>query len=493
MTQNENKQTQGLEFLKFDPIVLVRDVLKRWFCILLAVLVVSMGAYIYGTATYTPVYKTTMTYVTYSRNSSSTVYTNLSAATAVASVFEELLNSSLLRNTIMQEGGVDSFGGTIEARVITETNLLTVTVSGADPRSVFLMAQAIVDHHELVTYQVVDNVSLELLRSPSVPMAPSNPTNVRSLMKKAALLAAAAAVLALGYLSFRRDTVRSGREATDKLTCSYLGEIPHESKYKSRMARLRRRKTAILVTNPLTSFRFVEAFRKMASRVEYHMHGKKVVMVTSLLENEGKSTVAVNLAMSLAQKHETVLLIDCDLRKPACQGLVEQEQVSYGLRDVLEGKAEMSQALIQDKKSGLYMLLETKATQDSEDYLTSENMHILLKWARENFSFVVLDLPPMALVSDAESVMELADSSVLVVRQNMAQATGINKAIATLESGSAKMLGCVLNNAYSSGLHTGGYGYGYGYGYGRYGHYGKYGHYGHYGQYDRRQADEENL
>lgn len=485
MTQNENKHTDGWALLKFDPIVLVRDVAKRWLLILLVVLIAGMAAYIYETATYAPVYNTSITYVTYSRSSSSTVYSNLSAANSVAAVFEELLNSSLLRKTIMEAGGIASFDGTVNAQVITDTNLITVTVSGSDPRSVFLMAQAIVDHHEVVTYQVIDNVSLELLRSPSVPMAPSNVSDAVGLVKTAVVLAAAAMILVLAYLSLQRDAVRSSREAKSKLDCAYLGDVPHERRFKTFWARLRRRETSILVTNPVTSFRFVETFRKLASRVEYHMHGKKVLMVTSLLEDEGKSTVAVNLAMAMALRHEKVLLIDCDLRKPACRELVEISKVEHGLCDVLDGKVSFGKALIQDKKSGLHMLLETKATKDSGDYLNSENMRSLLEQARKKFDLVILDLPPMALVSDAESVMELADGSVLVVRQNMAQAAGINKAIATLKNGKAKLLGCVLNNMYTSGLVSGGYGYGYGYGYGKYGRYSKYGKYGHYGQYEK--------
>ena len=228
------------------------------------------------------------------------------------------------------------------------------------------------------------------------------------------------------------------------------------------------------------------------------MHGKKVVMVSSILANEGKSTVSVNLAMTMALKHERVLLIDCDLRKPSCCELVDQKEIPFGLCAVLDGEVDGNDALIEDRKSGLYMLLETKATQASDDYLSSENMHALLKWARENFDFVVLDLPPMSLVSDAESLMELADASVLVVRQNMAKTSGINKAISILEGGKAKLLGCVLNDVRSSAFGAGGYGYGYGYGYGKYGkyghygHYGKYGHYGYYGKYSQYHGDQEN-
>ena len=323
---------------------------------------------------------------------------------------------------------------------------------------------------------MVDGIALEVLQNPKVPTAPMNYANAAGQMKKMMLMAAAAVCALLAVLSYYRDTVRSGKEARTKLDCDFLGEIPHEEKYKTLVSRIRHRKTSILITNPITSLRFVETIRKLRRRVEQNMHGDKVLMVTSLLENEGKSTVAVNLALAMAQKRSKVLLIDCDLRKPACHALLEQKNVTYGLRDVLAGKAVLADAMIRDKKSNLYLLLEKRGVKNSGDLVSSEKMQALLSWARKEFDFVVLDLPPMAEVSDAESVMEFADASLLVVRQNVAMAPAVNKAIAALDGGKAKLLGCVLNNVYSTSLSSGrGYGYG---GYGKYGHYGHYGHYG---------------
>ena len=122
------------------------------------------------------------------------------------------------------------------------------------------------------------------------------------------------------------------------------------------------------------------------------------------------------------------------------------------------------------------MLLEKRSDVNSGDLLSSSTMRALLKWARREFDIVVLDLPPMSVVSDSETMANLADASVLVVRQNTTRVPGINKAVAALEGGRAKMLGCVLNNVYSTFLSSGqGYRYG---GYGRYSHYSNYGSYG---------------
>lgn len=476
MKINNERHTDQPFLLAFDPIVLVRDVVRHWLVILLTALMVGVGTYIVTDAFYSPVYRTTTTFVATDRSSSSTVYSNLTTTTSLAGVFSDLLNSSILRKAILEEIGQTSFNGTITAAVIPETNLLTVTVSDSSPRTAFLVAQAIIDHHETVTYQVVDGVALEVLQYPTVPAVPSNRTNVTELMKKLMLATAAATCVLILFLSYRRDTVRSGTEARMKLDCNYLGEIPHEEKYKTLISKLRRRKTSILISSPLTSFHFAETIRKLRHRVEQHMRGGKVLMVTSLLENEGKSTVAVNLALAMAQKYNKVLLIDCDLRKPACYMLLEQHAITSGLKDVLTGSAKLSDVLIRHKSNNLFLLLEKKGVRNSGDLIASENMKALIAWARREFDFVVLDLPPMSAASDAESVMEFADSSVLVVRQNAAPTPAINKAVATLKSGKARLMGCVLNNVYTTSLTSiSGYGYG---GYGKYGKYGQYKHYG---------------
>lgn len=457
--------------LPFDPIVLVQDVLKRWLVIVLAALVVGFGAYIVTDLQYVPVYQTNTTFVVTARGSSTTVYSNLSSTSSVADVFTELLNSSILHKTILEEMGAESFDGTITTSVIPQTNLITMQVTASDPRTAFLMAQLIIENHESLTYKIVDGVALEVLQAPVVPMGPSNYADSQEKMEQMAKLAAVGAALALVVLSFCRDAVRSDKEARSKLDCSFLGEVPHEKKHKTLLSVLLRRKSSILITNPVTSFQYVESIRKLRRRVEQHMDGGKVLMVTSLLENEGKSTVAVNLALSMAQKYRRVLLIDCDLRKPACHNVLDHKKFAHGLRDVLEERASLNDSLLRYKKTNMYMLLERRSDNKSGDLIASEQMWELLEWARKEFDFIVLDLPPVSAVSDAEGMKELADASVLVVRQNVAAAKAVNRAVDAMEGGRAKLLGCVLNNVYTTSLFSGkGYGYG------------KYNHYGHYGR-----------
>ena len=467
--ERNNELNTSESTMSFEPIVIILDVLKRWLLIVLVALAVGVGAYIISDTVYSPRYTCKMTFVVTDRSSSATVYSRLSSAKELASVFSELLNSSILRKEILADIGKTSFDGSISSSTISETNLVTVSVTASDPRTAFQVAQSIIDHHEDVTYQVVDGVALELLQYPTVPTAPSNRSATSSFMKKVALFAAAAMAALLAVLSYLRDTVRSGREARKKLDCRYLGEIPHEKKYKTLYARLRHRKTSILVCNPATSFFYIESIRKLRHRVEQRMHGRQVLMVTSIQENEGKSTVAANLALSLAQKDARVLLIDGDLRKPACHLVLGQKFISNTLTDVLTGKAQVQDAVIHHRVGNLHLLLDKRHHNNSGDLLSSDQMKELLSWARSEYDFVVLDLPPMAVTSDAELMAEYVDASLLVVRQNVSTAKVLNTSIEALDGSKSKLLGCVLNNVYSAAP-TLGYGYYYG-SYGRYGNY----------------------
>ncbi len=484
--------------LHFSPVVLIRDVLKNWFLILAITVMAGVFSHILLEQSYQPLYQTNATLVVTNRGSSATVYSNLSSTTELASVLTELLNSSLLQKTILEELNMTQFDGTIQASAIAETNLLNIQVTASEPRTAFLIIEAVIENHSIVTSEVIGDVALEVLQLPRVPTAPCNTPNFRkqvTMVMTAAAFLACACILMLSYL---RDTVRSREEAEQKLDCWCLGEIHHEKKYKTLLGWMKRRKMGLLITNPANSFHFVETIRKLRRRVEQHMGDGKVLMLTSVMENEGKSTVAVNLALSLAQKHRRVLLVDLDLRKPACHKLLEREDNRHHTHDVLKGVISLEEAIVQESLSGLHVLLESKPFSENAQFLASEGLQQLLDAARRQYDYVILDLAPMSAAPDTEYVMEYADAVLLVVQQNLVQASALNHAIAVLQTGKAKLLGSVLNNVYTidlaavPGLNSGKYGYGYGYGSHHYGAYSAYGAYGAYGAYHKKKTGGRN-
>ena len=134
MGNNNEIHTGEGSLLPFDPIVVVRDVLKRWLSILLIALTVGVGSFILTDMSYEPRYQAKVTFVVTTRSSASTVYGNLTSTSEMASVFSELINSSVMRKKILAAMGTGWFDGTISASVVPQTNLLNMTVTAADPR-----------------------------------------------------------------------------------------------------------------------------------------------------------------------------------------------------------------------------------------------------------------------------------------------------------------------------------------------------------------------
>jgi Mrp family chromosome partitioning ATPase len=134
---------------------------------------------------------------------------------------------------------------------------------------------------------------------------------------------------------------------------------------------------------------------------------------------------------------------------------MQHKNVPATVKDVLLEKAQPADAVVQDRNTGIYMMLDPKGIRNPGDILSSDAMGNLVKWCKVNFDYVVVDLPPMSVATDAESVLEFADCSLLVVRQNIVKADALNRAIVALKRGKAKLIGCVLNNVYSSFLSSG--------------------------------------
>ena len=247
------ENTGGIELFNYDPLVVVLDVVKRWFIVLLVALLAGMGAFVATELRYTPQYTTNTTFVVNARGSTTTVYQNLSAATSLSSVFSEVLNSSVMRQTVLESQGLSGFDGVIRTQLIPETNLLTMQVTGSDPRETFLVTRAVLENHQLVSKQIMGETVLDVLQEPVVPMGPSNPINPKGVMKKVMVLSAGAMCLVLAVASVMRDTVRSREEAEKKLDDRVLTELRHERKKRSLKTLLHKNRESILITNPATS------------------------------------------------------------------------------------------------------------------------------------------------------------------------------------------------------------------------------------------------
>ena len=233
-----------------------------------------------------------------------------------------------------------------------------------------------------------------------------------------------------------------------------------------------------------------EAYKTLRTNILFSGEDVKVISVTSCLPNEGKSSVAINLGISLAEAGKSVLLIDADMRKPACHLILGVSNKLPGLADMLHGHATLNESIHMLESSGLRVMTTKRSQSTATNLLNSSAMENVLKATEKKYDIVVVDTPPMSMAPDAECISEFADASLLVVRQNQALVSDLEDAVAVLEKSQSHLLGCVLNNVYGFNHFTPAFSYG-AYGYGRYGRYGKYGKYG-YGKYGYGRSKERS-
>ena len=483
--QESSKNTLQNNELPLDIYSILRALVKDWWMILTAGLIGAMIAYIMVGSAYTPTYTSSMTFIVSSKGSTNSL-SDLNAANEMAETFSEVLNSRLLKKRVQQELNLSYLPGTITTNVVEGTNLMSLSVSAPSPEHAFKIMKSVLNNYSEITQYVLENVVLDVMEAPQVPMAPSNPVSARDMMKKYALAGMMLMAALLALIDYLKDDIKNEKEVEQKLDTRLYGTIYHEVKNKTLRSKFKKSKKALLVTDQTNSFMFVENYKKLRTKLMYKTKQDKgkVILVTSVMENEGKSTVATNLALTLAQKSDRVVLVDGDMRRPAVYKILEKKlKKEQEIGEYLNGNIPLKGVIHYDKENGLHLLIGSKHYANSTEMVSGERLRTLMKAVQKLADYVVIDSPPTSLMADAEVLAEYADVSLLVVRQGIANTRSINDTIDILEGGHSELLGCIYNDVktgvFSGKKVFGGYGgfkYGYGrYGYGRYGH-GKYGY-----------------
>lgn len=450
-------------------ISMLKDIGREWITILLLSVAAALFADIWICATYQPEYKTSTTFVVTAKGMNSNIYQNLSSTKDLAQQFTEILGSNVLKKKVAQDIGVNSLDVETSVDLVPETNLITLSVKAKTAAESYRVLRSVMENYNTVSDYAIKNVIIETIQQPSVAMSPSNPLNEKRMVLKVFLIAAGCLIVLVAGISYIRDTIKNPGEVSSKLDTRLLGTIAYEKKSKSLSMNRKKGYLSMLISNPLRSFAYVESSKMAASRVRSYMDKEqaKVLLVTSVMENEGKSTVAANLALSLAQEGNRVMLMDCDFRKPAQFKIFDvRDNEETDLGDVLINHKSADRIIRNWNDSNLYMILNKTSSNSIETLLKSTTLKQIIAFCRERMDYVVVDTSPLALVADTEELAQMTDASVLVVRQDTVLAKDINDAIDILNNTRGKVIGCILNGTASQS--TGGNSH---YRYG--GHYGK--------------------
>ncbi len=202
-----------------------------------------------------------------------------------------------------------------------------------------------------------------------------------------------------------------------------------------------------------------------------------IIGVTSSIRGEGKSTTAVNLSYVLAEKGSRVLLIDGDLRIPSVAKKMGIES-SPGLTDLLLGAGADISNWQSSVQKNWYILPSGDIPPNPSELLGSRRMENVLNSLKENFDYIIIDLPPVNIVSDAMSIAGLITGMIVVIREDYTDKKDLEQCFRQIKLSNVNVLGCVMNESENG---TGAYG--------RYGKYRKYRYYKYYRYYQNYESN----
>ena len=469
---SEEQQESG--YPKIDLTEMIRGILRsvRHLTKCGIILMVVLGALmcLRTWRSYTPRYEASASFTVRVSNPfyATQQHYNASAAEQMAQTFPYILSSSALSQRVTETLGIP-YMPSMSVDVLGNTNIITLTVRASDPQLSYDVLNCVMEIYPSVAEFVIGPTTMTLMSESGLPTAPVNTRDYPGAAGKGLMLDF---VLWMGlsvlYWMTHR-TVGSEEDLGRLANLECLGKIPSVKGYGGKKNSTQRP----MISENGDKFGFSESVRLMRVRVEREMakHHSKVLVVTSTIANEGKTTLSMNLALSMAQKGSRVLLIDCDLRNPSIAQAMGKSR-GPGLCDYLQRKADLHAVLSQEETPNLFTVRGGRPVSRPETLLHSAGMKALLTFGRKNFDYVILDTPPCALMADTAEILSMADCALLSVRQNFACRRQIIEGVQIMGDSRKPILGCVMNMN-TPRIGSGSYSYYSYYGYGGYGSYGE--------------------
>lgn len=298
---------------------------------------------------------------------------------------------------------------------------------------------------KVIENRTVGNV--QIIETAEVATGPINANNTSAML--AGILAGVLVAAGVVYiLEIRDKKIKTVKEARELFEYTLLGTIPIFSKTtktaNSTPQNLETKRSALpVLESPRSSIS--ESYRMLHANLNFVDVDKalKVIVVTSSVPKEGKSTTCANLAAAMTQLDYRVLVIDADIRSPS-QHHIWQIGNEVGLMNVIAGQTRLNDTVIETTKN-LYILTAGVSTSNLDVILDSRKIAVLLNQWVEQYDYIIIDTPPLAITADACVLGKMADGVLLVTRPGLADSITAKLTKEYLEQSGQNILGIVVN------------------------------------------------
>ncbi|WP_082754077.1 polysaccharide biosynthesis tyrosine autokinase [Mycobacterium sp. NAZ190054] len=441
----------------------VRVMRSRWLTVCVTMVIVVLGAAAVSLLT-TPLYQaSTRLFVSTTAGSSvSEIYQgNRYSQERVVSYAQLLMGETLAQRTIDKLGldmSAAALQDNVSASAKLDTVLIDVRVLDPSPVRARDIANTLSDEfvamvRELETPEggARPDARVVVEQRASIPSTPVVPQTTRNLLIGLGL----GALLGVGLAVLRElldNTVKSRENLEEISGAGLVGSIPLDKE--------RRKQTAISFDSDNTAI--AEAFRKIRTNLQFLAvdNPPRVIVVTSSMPGEGKSTTAINIALALAEAEHSVVLVDGDMRRPSLAKYLDLVG-PVGFSTVLSGGASLAEALQKTRFPGLTVLTSGAIPPNPSELLGSQSARKLLSELRTKFDYVIVDSTPLLAVTDAAILAAGADGVLIMARFGQTKRDQLTHAVSSLESVGAPLLGAVFTMVPTRGNSSYSYNYTY--------------------------------
>lgn len=478
MSNEKEKETTPKPIDLSDLLDRFARVFRRFWYIILIFAIISGGYSAVKTMrSFTPMYESQALFSVNSGYSSDDIFTasyyDNEAAQQLAAAFPHMLNTDIMRELMMQHMGKEWINGTITPNAVAETNMFTLTVRSSSPQDAYDILWAVIECYPQVAVYMVDNPQVIIREEPVVPESPCNSVSLRAPVTRGLFIGAAVAVILLSVIAIFSKTVTNAEQLKGLVNIPILSVLPKV------VTKKRRRNDAANFVMVSSDDGFEESLRGLSLKMQKQLEGEasKTILVTSTLPGEGKTTIAVNLALTMASEGFKVCIVDADIRKQSISERFGAEPCKHSLMDCVRDKDISILNCLQYVHGTTLAFLSGDSIGARHYRIDSKGMQRALDTLCEKFDYVIMDTSPYAMVADTAIISRFARCVLYVVKPDYARQTQILDCVTSLYDRDISVAGFILNGVsrtsgrYGYGYKYGyGYGYKYGYGYGRYGY-----------------------
>lgn len=430
---------------QFDTSLFLRIVKNNILIVLMTSLAVALSIYLFlnyfGSTKYTA--SCDLVVISQNSNYNGDYYVSISL-----NQFKSLLNSDAMKNQVLKElkeDGSELNSIDLSAEIINDSNMIVMKALADSPQGAYKILKAAMSSYRKLIKKSSDGIDLEILGEPSSDMIEISKDDCVGKAAIAFEFITFLGILVILLATIFRDRIQNANQVDRMLDTKALGTVYYEKK--------RKKEKSILISHPNVSGFYIDNMGKIATKVAYKLKqdDEKVFLVTSVSENEGKSTIASNLALTLAKRGNKVLLLDMDLKKPAIYKIFDMQKKEIPtIVEYILGEKTFDEVVIPGEEKNLFFCLGNTKVSNSDQLLDSTRLNVFFEKAKQKMDYVIVDTAPCSVTSDVYMLCKLVPDVLLVIWQDRIKIQLINDCLDDLSNSGGRSIGAIVNGVVST-------------------------------------------